>query len=104
MEKVFNNEIKIELLEESEIAKDVKKCLTVLFATPAGSLAMDRDFGLNMDFLDLPTEQAKAEIMQEIMIKVSRYEPRAKIELISFSGNEANGELIPKIEVSINYE
>lgn len=102
MEKVFKKNIKIEILAQTEKAKDVRKCLSVLFGTPAGSLAMDRDFGLSWDFVDMPTEQAKAEIMQEIMIKVARYEPRAKVEEITFSGDAINGEILPKLRFSIN--
>lgn len=102
MEKIFSKNIKIEILEKTETARDVRKCLTVLFGTPAGTLAMDRDFGLSWDFVDMPTEQAKAEIMQEIMIKVARYEPRAKVEEITFSGDATNGEIIPTVRFSIN--
>lgn len=95
------NNIVIEILEDSETAKDVKKCLSVLFSTRVGTLAMDRDFGLSWDFLDKPTEIAKAEISAEVMLKVAKYEPRAKVESITFSGAAAEGRMIPKVEVSI---
>lgn len=95
------NNIIIEILEDSETAKDVKKCLTVLLGTRAGTLAMDRDFGLTWDFLDKPTEIAKAEIMSEVMLKVRKYEPRAIVNKITFTG-DANGNLTPKLEVTIN--
>lgn len=95
--------IDIELLDKSETAQDVKKCLTVLLGTRAGSLAMDRDFGLTWDFLDMNTKQAERAIEQEVLAKVAKYEPRAIIERITFS-SDTNGRLIPKLEVSINYE
>lgn len=86
---------------ESDTAQDIKRCLTVLFGTRVGSLAMDRDFGLTWDFLDLSTRQAQAEIRQEIMEKVAKYESRAKVTNITFTG-DTNGTLTPKIEVAIN--
>ena len=96
------NGIIIEVLSDSEIAKAVKKCLTVLFGTRVGTQAMDRDFGLSWDFLDKPTEIAQAEICEEVMIKVKKYEPRANVEKITFEGSAVDGVLIPRIEVSIN--
>ena len=96
-------DIEINLHENSELAEDVRQCITVILSTRAGTLAMDRDFGLDYAFLDMNTEQAKQVMTQEIITKLAKYEPRAKVESITFSSN-INGELKPKLEVSINYE
>ena len=34
--------------------------LALLLSTPEGAMPLDREFGINMDFLDMPPEVAKA--------------------------------------------
>ena len=40
----------------ADTAEDVQRCIAVLLSTRAGSVAMDREFGLSWDFVDLPVE------------------------------------------------
>lgn len=96
-------DIELSLNDNSELAQEIKKCIIVILNTRAGTLAMDRDFGLTCDFLDMNTEQAKQVMTQEIITKLAKYEPRANVDRITFKA-DVNGVLKPKLEVSINYE
>lgn len=93
--------IEISIKEVSNTAEDVRRCLQVLLGTRAGSLALDRDFGLEWDFLDMPTEAAKAACSAELIAKIERYEPRAVVTRVTFDSNPA-GLLRPRIEVELN--
>lgn len=98
---MLENTVEISIKEASSTAADVKRCLQVLLGTRAGTLALDRDFGLDWDFLDMPTEAAKAACSAEIIEKIGQYEPRATVTRVTFTGDES-GALRPKIEVEIN--
>ena len=62
----------------ADTAEDVQRCIAVLLSTRAGSVAMDREFGLSWDFVDLPVEAAQAALTAEIVAKVAKYEPRER--------------------------
>jgi Phage baseplate assembly protein W len=76
--------------------EEIIRNIEVLFTTPAGTVPFDRNFGIDMSFLDMPIEQAKAKITMEYIKKVKKYEPRAKINQVTFTNDAANGVLIPK--------
>jgi len=76
--------------------KEILSCLKTLYETPAGTVALDRKFGLCWDFLDLPMEQAKGKLMIEMIEKTRLYEPRVEVEKVSFS-QDAKGSLSTKV-------
>lgn len=49
--------------------------LQTLFSTPVGSVALNRDFGLDMSVLDLPVPVAQAKLSAEVIEKVAQYIP-----------------------------
>jgi len=73
-----------------------------LLLTPKYSVPLDRSFGIDMSFLDRPPLQARAAISAEIFQAIQKYEPRVKVERVSFTVGGTNGEtLIPKVQVSL---
>lgn len=92
------NNVEITLRPSGSEAEDVRRCLRVLLGTRAGTLALDRDFGLDWSFLDLPTETAKAACAAEIYAKIAKYEPRAHLAQVTFR-SDASGRFLPRIEV-----
>ncbi|MSS82373.1 GPW/gp25 family protein [Acidaminococcus fermentans] len=81
----------------AEILQNVRTIIsTVMYSVP-----LDRAFGIDASFLDRPMAVAQAAISSEILRAVRRYEPRATITTISFTGDE-DGKMVPKVEVSIN--
>ena len=82
---------------ESEI-EDIRRCLTTLYSTPVGSVALDRDFGLDPTLLDYPTETAKSLLAVEIMKKTAQYEKRVEVKEVTFTIN-IEGLFKPKVVV-----
>lgn len=80
-----------------EIAQNVRTILT----TPKYSVPLDREFGLNATMLDAPAPLAKARLTAEIVEAVQRYEPRVKVERVTFEGDGAEGILRPKVRLKI---
>lgn len=80
-----------------EVIQNVRTAIT----TTKYSIPLDRGFGIDGAVVDLPMNVAKAKLTNEIFRAIRRYEPRAVIENISFSGDEA-GRLQPTVEVSVN--
>lgn len=83
---------------------EVMQNLRVLYTTPVGTVPFDREFGININVLDAPLQMAKGRIMVEYMEKTKRFEPRADVEEVTFSGDPINGKLIPKVVVHIDLE
>jgi phage baseplate assembly protein W len=81
-----------------EIIQNVR----TLFATPIGTVPFDREFGIDVSFLDLPIVQAKAKLAMEYVKKIRKYEPRAKIEKVTFTDDALNGSLTPKVVLGLN--
>lgn len=80
--------------------KTVRKNLELLYATRAGEQGLDRDFGLDMDGLDLPSPRAKALLAAEYVRKTQKYEPRAKVVRVEWPETE-DGRLKAKVVVKL---
>ena len=71
--------VSLEFLNETEERRNIATCLRTLYGTPVGSVALDRDFGLDWSFLDLPLPAARARLESEIIRKTMKYEPRVSV-------------------------
>ncbi|MFR4350583.1 MAG: hypothetical protein ACLT3H_02820 [Roseburia sp.] len=80
----------------SEI-EQIKTGLRVLYATKAGSQPMDREFGLNIDFIGTPLPVAKNKFTLEVVRKTAMYEPRVSVKEVTFSEDQERGMLVPEI-------
>ena len=80
-----------------EIAQNVKTiCTTSKYSVP-----MDRNFGVDVNFIDKPTPKAKAQIQAEIVQAIRKYEPRCKVSKVSFE-EDLDGKLSVKVRIAIN--
>lgn len=95
-----NNTSNINFAPENEAFEILQNVRTIL-STPKFSVPLDRDFGINTTLLDKPTPIAKAKLSSEIILAIKKYEPRAKITKITFTG-DMDGKLQPKVQVMIN--
>lgn len=64
---------------DAETIDEINRNLSVLYATPAGTCAGDRNYGLNQDFVGMPTATAENLLTLEIIEKTEEYEPRAQV-------------------------
>lgn len=92
-------------LGAADTVKSVLQAIRTIISTPKGTVPMYRDFGVDMDFLDLPTPGAEQRARMEIREAIDTWEPRATVKDITFSRDESQpGKLIPTVEVEINGE
>ena len=92
--------MEISFLNESEQKADILRCLNVLYSTPLGTVALDREFGLDWSVLDLPLEMAKGRLTIEIIEKTRKYEPRVEGVKVCFDTQLVeglNGKLAGKV-------
>jgi hypothetical protein len=88
-------------INESETVRSVLQCVKMVLTTAKGSVPMYREFGLDMSILDRPTSVAEPRARTMVREAVERWEPRATVKSVTFQRDEAQGRLIPTVEVEI---
>lgn len=91
----------INLAPETE-REDILQNVAMILSTPKYTVPMDREFGLSRGATDRPMPVARSILVGELHEQIEKYEPRAKIESITFKEDHKQGKLYPKVEVSIN--
>lgn len=87
-------------LDYSDLDADIVRCLNTLYSTRAGSQPMRRDFGIDYDgVVGYPMEVAKNKLALEIIEKTEIYEPRVVVTSVDYTGEAAEGKLVPIIHV-----
>lgn len=88
---------------ETDTVSSVLQNIAVILATPRGTVPMYREFGVPMDYLDMPRPIAEARMIAPIREAIQRWEPRAEVLGIDFDTDPEHPErLIPCVEVEIN--
>ncbi len=83
-------------------AEEIFRNLQVLYATQTGEQALDRDFGIDVNIIDCPAENTQALLAAEYVRKTERYEPRARVLRVDWSGSDVqNGILKPKVVIEL---
>jgi GPW/gp25 family protein len=78
----------------------LQNCSTIL-STSKFSVPLDRDFGVDANYVDAPLLSAKAKAESEIFAALKKYEPRVTVKQITWRSN-AEGVLRAKVKVVIN--
>ena len=82
----------------AEILQNVR---TILM-TPKGSQQMDRNFGMDMSYIDMPMNLVINQLISSAMVALSEYEPRAQLEDIKFDiSNAMDGGLIATVKLNV---
>ncbi len=92
------------VINPADLAAEVAQNVRMILTTPVGTLPLDRRFGLDFSILDQPMERAKALLAVEIFQKLKRYEPRAELVRVRFSGDGPDGTLTPNVIVRLKDE
>lgn len=83
----------------SDEEKEIEASIALLLNTREGECALDRSFGLNWDFVDLPMPLAEAKMSNEIIEKVMKYEgDRAEVASVN-SVADSSGTLKMKVVI-----
>ena len=79
---------------------EIMRCLRNLIMTPAGTAPLDRDFGIDTLFLDMPADAAQSLLAVEIIEKAERYEPRVSVREVELYP-DTDGKITAKVAVEI---
>ena len=97
----ISTDVIIECEHKTDKWADVLRCLQTLYGSRIGTLALDRDFGIDWSFLDQPMDVAKAMLEAELIMKTRKYEPRALVEQVKWDGDYISGQMIPKVVIDL---
>ena len=85
----------------TSLAEILQNVRTILM-TPKGSQQMDRNFGMDMSYIDMPMNLVINQLISSAMVALSEYEPRAQLEDIKFDiSNAMDGGLIATVKLNV---
>ena len=84
---------------ENEVVEILQNVITICM-TQKYSVPMDRELGVEGEFLDEAVSKLRAKFKGEIVRAVKKFEPRARVTAIDFT-TDLNGKVIPRIKVRI---
>lgn len=84
------------------VVAEVLQNVATILATVRYSVPYDRRFGINPEYLDDPMPISQARATADIIEAINRYEPRCRVESVSFDGNAMEGTLRPRVRVYVD--
>ena len=92
-------DFKLEYTFAGDYMAELDRQLALLLSTREGTMPLDREFGLNMDFVDMPPEVAKSLYVAEITKKTAQFIPEVRVQEVAW-GAGAQGNLIAKVVIT----
>ncbi len=84
----------------AEIIQNIK----TIMSTIKGTVPLDRSFGVDWGFIDMPTPAAQAAFTAEIVTEIEKQEPRVKVIRVLWvadSMDAMDGKLLPTVQIKI---
>ncbi len=84
----------------AEIIQNVKTILSTI----KGTVPLDRAFGVDWFFVDMPTPAAQAAFTAEIVTEIEKQEPRVKVIRVLWAADPLaamDGKLLPTVQIKI---
>ena len=78
---------------------ELDRQLALLLSTREGTMPLDREFGLNMDFVDMPPEVAKSLYTAEITKKTAQFIPEVRVQSVQWT-HGGEGVFYPKVVIT----
>lgn len=92
-------DFKLEYTFAGNALAELDRQLALLLSTREGTMPLDREFGLNMDLVDMPPEVAKSLYTAEVTEKVAKFIPTVKVREITWDTG-GQGNLIAKVVIT----
>ena len=84
------------------IVEEILQNVSTILSTVAGSVPLNRNFGINSTFIDAPMPRAMARASIMALESIQEFEPRVEVVEIDFAPSENQlGGLEPRIVVRI---
>jgi len=80
---------------------DVMQNVRTILTTPKGTQPLDRDFGIETDFLDSPVLETRARAEQNIFMALKKYEPRAVLRQVKWNTDILSGKFWPDVLIQV---
>ena len=81
--------------------EEILQNVRTILSTPVYSVPLDRAFGVNADFVDLPLPVAQARLSANIVQAVQKFEPRVEVTQVQFGADVISGKLQPIIRLRL---
>ena len=82
--------------------EEIYQNVRTIIATPKGSVVLDREFGVDQTFLDMPNRASMTRAIPDIVDAVEKYEPRVKVTSVTWLESDAmDGKMIPQVRIRI---
>jgi len=78
--------------------RELDRQIALLLSTREGSIPLDREFGLDLDFVDRPAAVVKSLYTAEVTKKVARFIPSVRVREVQWTGTP-EGKLQPRVVV-----
>lgn len=89
-------------LESAVLSADIVEQINLLLATPVGTVVFDRDFGIDMSFIDMPVNLARTMAAAELAKKIKKYIPGFVLKEIKEENSQwENGQVLLKVVVEL---
>ena len=100
---IVTTENKLNLAPKNE-REEIYQNIATILKTIQGTVPLDRDFGVDGSYIDLPMPMAKGQWQAEIIDAIERDEPRVRVLNVDFKENSIDamdGILSPVVTVEI---
>ena len=92
-------DFKLEYTFEDNKLAELDRQLALLLSTKAGTMPLDREFGIQMDFVDKPPEVVKSLYTAEVTKKVPQFIPWVRVYEVIWGYGE-QGHIKPKVVIT----
>ena len=92
-------DFKLEYTFAGAYMAELDRQLALLLSTREGTMPLDREFGLNMDFVYMPPEVAKSLYTPEVTEKVAKFIPTVRVQAVKWR-HGGHGYLIAKVVIT----
>ena len=92
-------DFKLEYTFQDNALAELDRQLALLPSTPAGTMPLDREFGIQMDHVDKPPEVVKSLYTAEVTKKVPQFIPRVRVYEVTWSYG-GQGHIKPKVVIA----
>ena len=85
---------------DEALRREIERNIKTILSTPKGTCPLYRDFGTDMEMLDVPIAAARNMLTVAIIEAIEKWEPRTQVTDASV-GAKTNGKMTAKVVVSI---
>ena len=92
-------DFKLEYTFEDDKLAELDRQLALLLSTPVGTMPLDREFGIKVNFVDKPPEVVKSLYTAEVTKKVPQFIPWVRVYEVTWEYGE-QGHIKPKVVIT----